>query len=72
MNKSFIEVFYHCGECLEELPSDKTPQDYCRLEFGMTKRGFQLRCIRHNLNVIHIDLEGKKVKVDTTKSGAFE
>ena len=56
--ESEIEMFFNCGECLEELPSDTSPRDYQRLEVGWTIAGFQVWCKRHDMNIIHMDFEG--------------
>jgi len=58
--KNEIEAFIHCGQCLDSLPVGQSPQDYSRLELGYTKKGVQVWCIRHNRNVIHLDLSAMK------------
>ncbi len=57
--------YLHCKLCIDawrdrdgnELVS---PRDYARLSVAMTEHGFQVWCIRHDVNVIHIDFEGVK------------
>jgi len=61
-NKIFS--FYHCKKCLEERPNEFSPREYASLEFGATKKGFQLWCVRHNENVLALDLLGQKVSYD--------
>jgi tetratricopeptide (TPR) repeat protein len=87
LNKNNIETYYHCKICINELQnststkdlsmidpklSEYTPQTYARLEVGLTKQGFQVWCVRHNLNVIHIDFKGQEVDIETTKDIASE
>ena len=52
-----IEMFLHCKECLDDLPSGESPRDYAAIEAGWTKLGLQLWCKRHEKNIIHVDLE---------------
>lgn len=56
-----IVQYFHCKQCLDELPEDISPKDYARFEVGWTQHGFQVRCVRHDMNVIHIDFMGQKV-----------
>lgn len=67
-NQNCVQQFAHCGLCLEELPSDQSPAEWARLNFGWTKSGFQLWCERHQANVLHIDFEGHKHPADTTRT----
>ena len=82
LNENNIENYYHCKICINELQnatstkdlsmidpklSQYTPRTYARLEVGLTKQGFQVWCVRHNLNVIHIDFKGQEVDIETTK-----
>lgn len=55
-----IEVFMHCGLCLDEKPDGVSPKDWTRLQVGWTVKGFQVWCFRHEANVIHVDFEGQK------------
>jgi hypothetical protein len=85
-NEDSIETFLHCKMCVDELKSSKSnddlsmidpqstgesPRTYARFEVGWTEKGFQVWCIRHNVNVIHIDFMGQKVDEDRTKEGDF-
>jgi hypothetical protein len=45
---------------MQEKPANQSPRDWGRLEVGWTPIGIQVWCKRHNVNVIHIDLEGTK------------
>lgn len=58
-----IEMFFHCKKCLEELPDKTAPRKWVRIEAGWSKRGLQVWCVRHNMNIIHVDLMGQKVSV---------
>lgn len=55
-----IANFFHCRECLKEKPHGVSPRDWARLEIGWTLLGFQVWCVRHDMNVIHVDFEGQK------------
>ncbi len=62
-----MELYMHCGKCLEERPSDISPQDWASLEAGWTLVGLQIWCKRHDCNVVHIDFEGHKHPANTTR-----
>jgi hypothetical protein len=56
-----IEMYLHCRECLEQarikgIP--ESPERYSRISAGFTKRGIQIWCHRHDLNILHMDFEG--------------
>ncbi len=55
-----IRSFIHCGECLKELPVGTSPREWGQLEVGFTPLGIQVWCKRHERNVMHMDLEGRK------------
>ena len=55
-----IVSFFHCRECLKERPHDVAPREWAHLEIGWTPLGFQVWCVRHDMNVIHVDFEGQK------------
>ena len=42
----------------------KSLQDYSKIDAGFTDRGIQLWCQRHQVNICHIDFEGKKLDTD--------
>lgn len=50
---------------MEKLPEGASPQNYQELECGWTKIGLQIRCRKHNLNIIHIDFEGQQHPANT-------
>jgi len=55
-----IVQFMHCAECLEQKPVGVSPREWAQLEVGWTPVGIQVWCRRHEVNVCHIDFEGKK------------
>jgi hypothetical protein len=56
----------HCGLCLGDIPDGISPENYARLSVGWTERGLQVWCVRHDVNVIHVDFEGVTHKANTT------
>ncbi len=56
-----ISMFLHCKKCLEELPKDTSPREWVRIEAGWTKKGLQVWCVRHEINVMALDFLGQKV-----------
>lgn len=57
---SEIKMYFHCALCIEELPEGTSPQEYRHTESGWTEKGFQVWCLRHNANIVHMDFEGHK------------
>ena len=57
-----------CKKCIEELSlqssTDLNLKNFVRFEVGFTNLGVQVWCIRHNINVCHIDFEGKQLSAD--------
>ena len=64
-----IKMYFHCQLCLDELNAGKakgeSAQSYARLEVGYTRIGLQVRCVRHDVNVIHLDFAGQKFFANT-------
>lgn len=62
-----IVSFMHCKRCLEEYMADKAirstmaPRDYARISVGWTNLGIQVWCVRHDMEIVHIDFLGQKV-----------
>lgn len=56
-----IEEFFHCKECMAELPENESPMDYQKIQAGWTEQGVEIWCTRHDLKIIHIDFEGQKI-----------
>ena len=57
-----IELYFHCAECLKEKPPDVSPKEWQRIQVGWTRRGFQVWCVRHEINVTNVDFRGQKVE----------
>jgi len=51
-------VFLHCKRCLGEVATDVSLRDFARFEVSWTPFGFQVWCVRHECNVMHVDFEG--------------
>ncbi len=56
-NEKCIQMYLHCGLCLNEMPANGYTQS---LEVGWTAHGIQVWCKTHDANVLHIDFEGGK------------
>ena len=54
--QSDILSFIHCKQCLNELPTNTTPREWVKIEAGRTEIGLQIWCIRHERNIVHLDL----------------
>lgn len=54
-----IRAYMHRAQCLEELPSGISPQSYQKIQARWTEQGFQVWCLNHNCNIIHVDFEGQ-------------
>ncbi len=59
-----IKTYCHCRVCVEEwragLAPGDSPESYARLSVGFTEIGLQVWCVRHDVNVMHVDFEGKR------------
>jgi hypothetical protein len=64
-NTNEIAMFFHCARCVFEKPAEVAPRDWMRLEAGWTARGLQVWCVRHDINIVHIDFEGHKHPANT-------
>ena len=57
-----------CVKCSDEFMGGSTDakslQDYSTIDAGFTERGIQLWCQRHQVNICHIDFEGRKPDID--------
>ena len=51
-----ITSYMHCSLCLQEKPEDVSPAEWARLNVGMTPKGIQVWCVRHDSNVDHMQL----------------
>lgn len=61
--KNEISMYFHCQQCISELPKDQSPREFQRIQAGWTKKGLQVWCVRHNLNIVHLDFMGQKVAI---------
>ena len=54
-----------CVKCSSEFLSGQTDsksmQEYSKIDVGFTERGLQIWCQRHQLNICHINFDGKKL-----------
>jgi hypothetical protein len=72
-NDNEIVQFFHCGECLRELKAQQysvSPESYSRLSVGFTRKGIQVWCHRHDINVMHMDLEAVQHPANMTAKTA--
>ena len=57
-----------CNKCVEELSTlsstDTNLKNYVKFEVGFTSLGIQIWCIRHNINVCHIDFDNNQLSAD--------
>ena len=57
-----------CNQCCEEycagLTDSRSLQQYSMLDVGLTDIGLQVWCLRHDVNVVHVDFGGKKLEAD--------
>lgn len=64
-SKNVIKLYLHCRKCLEEVPQGMSRSEYQSIEAGWTDLGLQIRCKRHDANIVHIDFEGAKHPANT-------
>lgn len=62
-----ITAYLHCGLCLKELPQGVSPKDWARTSVGWTREGLQVWCIRHEVNILHVNFEGVKHPATTSR-----
>lgn len=57
-----------CNRCVDDVAEgtagDVSIREYSRLDVGLTDRGIQVWCQRHDINVAHIDFGGQRVEAD--------
>ena len=57
-----------CNECIKELStlpsSDVNLKNFVKFEVGFTKLGIQIWCIRHNINVCHVNFDNNELSAD--------
>lgn len=52
-----VNAFAHCRKCITELPVGESPRTYARLEVGLTPTGAIVWCVRHESEVVRIEVE---------------
>lgn len=67
-----IGTFLHCRSCVDELPEDQTPQDFVKLECGLTETGFAIQCVRHKVTVMAFTPEDLHSILAARASGELE
>ncbi|MDP2661328.1 MAG: hypothetical protein Q8R28_11435 [Dehalococcoidia bacterium] len=60
-----ISAFLHCGKCLREKPPGLSPREWASLEVGYTPQGLQIWCERHEVNVLHLDFMGQRMRAES-------
>ena len=63
-----IVAHMHCGQCMDEMPAGESPQSWARRDIGFTESGVQVWCLRHDRNIITIDLsaaDASQIAIDT-------
>ena len=61
--------YMHCGLCVAEIKEGKmppftSPKKYARQQVSYTRQGFQVWCTRHEVNILHMDFGGRKVRAN--------
>jgi hypothetical protein len=51
------------------MPDATAPKDWARLSVGWTKKGLQVWCARHEINVVHLDFMGQKMQYAQPEGG---
>jgi len=69
---SQITAFMHCARCLREMPKGESPESWARLNVGLTPKGIQVWCVRHDVNVAHVDFGDADPVMDTSEAGEFK
>lgn len=59
-NENQINLYFHCKQCIEQMPNGVSPRDWVSIEAGWTELGLQVRCKRHNCNICNVDFEGQQ------------
>ena len=68
-----IEHYLVCELCAQDVAKANSEanvtdeislQDYTQIDTGLTNRGIQVWCRRHNFNIVHIDFQGHQLPAD--------
>lgn len=58
--------YVHCTRCVREHPKgDVSLREWMRFEVGLTPTGFLIRCVRHEMPVVHLTPEAMQQIVST-------
>ena len=64
-----IESYFHCRRCVEEWQGlagvGVSPRAYQKIQAGWTEKGLQVWCVRHEINILHIDFDGQQFRANT-------
>ena len=60
MVDNHINLYFNCRLCAREKPADASMAEFQRTQSGFTDRGLQVWCLRHDVNIIHIDFQGAR------------
>ena len=63
---SQIIHYYHCKQCLENIPGGESPESYSRYSVGSTAEGVQVWCNRCEIEVVHYKDIGLRVIADSS------
>lgn len=61
-----IDMFFHCAKCIDEGKErfgKFSPRRFARLEAGFTPDGIQIRCVRHDINVVAFNFVDEEEEV---------
>lgn len=71
-NKNEIQLYFHCGHCLEQMPAGLSPREWSQIEAGWTPPGFQVICKRCGRNIVHVDFQGQQHPANLSGGSGYE
>jgi hypothetical protein len=59
MIENMIEMYLHCGDCINDRPDGISPSDYQNIQVGLINEGraLQVWCVNHDKHMGIFDLE---------------
>lgn len=57
MTPNRIELYWHCAQCIDELPAGVSPGEYASIAVGWTPDGVQAWCTRHDCSIYAVKAE---------------
>ena len=56
--KNLIDMYLHCGDCIDDKPEDVSPADYQKIQVGLINDGhaIQVWCVNHNKHMAIFEL----------------